>query len=104
MLYSTVLNYLSSNQFSVSCGLNLKLARICFSQVSGSHLDEKQVRSIVDEIKQVLTASSSRKHERADRAKEEDFDAEERELLKEENEQEEELFDQVCLIIFFFAI
>ncbi|XP_057437723.1 uncharacterized protein LOC130729888 [Lotus japonicus] len=68
-------------------------------QVSGSHLDEKQVRSIVDEIKQVLTASSSRKHERADRAKEEDFDAEERELLKEENEQEEELFDQVgdCL-------
>ncbi|KAH1204811.1 Importin-5 [Glycine max] len=68
-------------------------------QVSGSHLDEKQVRSIVDEIKQVLTASSSRKHERAERAKEEDFDAEERELLKEENEQEEELFDQVgdCL-------
>ncbi|KAG4396095.1 hypothetical protein GLYMA_19G113200v4 [Glycine max] len=68
-------------------------------QVSGSHLDEKQVRSIVDEIKQVLTASSSRKHERAERAKEEDFDAEERELLNEENEQEEELFDQVgdCL-------
>ncbi|TKY62898.1 Importin-5 protein [Spatholobus suberectus] len=68
-------------------------------QVSGPHLDEKQVRSIVDEIKQVLTASSSRKHERAERAKEEDFDAEERELLKEENEQEEELFDQIgdCL-------
>ncbi|RYR53963.1 hypothetical protein S245_020863 [Arachis hypogaea] len=68
-------------------------------QVSGPHLDEKQVRSIVDEIKQVITASSSRKLERAERAKEEDFDAEERELLKEENEQEEELFDQVgdCL-------
>ncbi|CAL0323404.1 unnamed protein product [Lupinus luteus] len=68
-------------------------------QVSGTHLDEKQVRSIVDEIKQVITASSSRKHERAERAKEEDFDAEERELLTEENEQEEELFDQVgdCL-------
>ncbi|KAL2320474.1 hypothetical protein Fmac_029443 [Flemingia macrophylla] len=68
-------------------------------QVSGPHLDEKQVRGIVNEIKQVLTASSSRKHERAERAKEEDFDAEERELLKEENEQEEELFDQVgdCL-------
>ncbi|KAL5058955.1 hypothetical protein RYX36_030559 [Vicia faba] len=68
-------------------------------QVSGAHLDEKQVRSIVDEIKQVITASSSRKHERAERAKEEDFDAEERELLKEENEQEEELFDQIgdCL-------
>ncbi|XP_061343320.1 uncharacterized protein LOC133289409 [Gastrolobium bilobum] len=68
-------------------------------QVSGPHLDEKQVRSIVNEIKQVITASSSRKHERAERAKEEDFDAEEKELLKEENEQEEELFDQVgdCL-------
>ncbi|KAI4348458.1 hypothetical protein L6164_009181 [Bauhinia variegata] len=68
-------------------------------QISGRHLDEKQVRSIVDEIKQVITASSSRKHERAERAKEEDFDAEEREVLKEENEQEEELFDQVgdCL-------
>lgn len=49
----------------------------------------------MDEIKQVITASSSRKHERAERAKEEDFDAEERELLKEENELEEELFDQV---------
>lgn len=64
-------------------------------QVSGPHLDEKQVRSIVDEIKQVIMASSSRKHERAERAKEEDFDADEIELLKEENEQEEELFDQV---------
>lgn len=71
------------------------------SQASGPLLDEKQVRSIVDEIKQVITASSSRKHDRAERAKEEDFDAEERELLKEENEQEEELFDQVCSIICF---
>ena len=92
--------YFLSHQFSLRCCFKLKLARIC-SQVSGSHLDEKQVRSIVDEIKQVLTASSSRKHERAERAKEEDFDAEERELLKEENEQEEELFDQVCWVICF---
>lgn len=51
----------------------------------------------MDEIKQVITASSSRKRERAERAKAEDFDAEEGELLKEENEQEEEVFDQVCL-------
>lgn len=87
--------YFLSHQFSLRCCFKLKLAGICF-QVSESHLDEKQVRSIVDEIKQVLTASSSRKHERAERAKEEDFDAEERELLNEENEQEEELFDQVC--------
>lgn len=77
------------------------LAKIYFSQVSGPHLDEKQVRSIIDEIKQVITASSLRKHERAEKAKEEDFDAEERELLKEENEQEEELFDQVWIVYVF---
>ncbi|KAL5976762.1 Importin-5 [Asimina triloba] len=63
-------------------------------QISGHLLDESQVRSIVDEIKQVITASSTRRRERGERAKAEDFDAEEGELLKEENEQEEELFDQ----------
>ncbi|KAL9455439.1 hypothetical protein AB3S75_010793 [Citrus x aurantiifolia] len=68
-------------------------------QISGPLLDEGQVRSIVDEIKQVITASSSRKRERADRAKAEDFDAEESELIKEENEQEEEVFDQVGEIL-----
>ncbi|XP_057539019.1 uncharacterized protein LOC130817373 [Amaranthus tricolor] len=65
------------------------------TQVSGTLLEEGQVKAIVDEIKQVLTASSSRKRERAERTKAEDFDAEEGELLKEENEQEEELFEQV---------
>lgn len=49
----------------------------------------------MDEIKQVITASSTRRRERVERAKAEDFDAEEGELLKEENEQEEEVFDQV---------
>ncbi|GFZ20798.1 ARM repeat superfamily protein [Actinidia rufa] len=68
-------------------------------QISGPLLGESQVRSIVDEIKQVITASSSRKRERAERAKAEDFDAEEGELLKEENEQEEEVFDQVGEIL-----
>lgn len=68
------------------------------NQISGTILDESQVKSIVDEIKQVITASSSRKKERADRANAEDFDAEEGELLKEENEQEEEVFDQVCFL------
>ncbi|XP_059628773.1 uncharacterized protein LOC132271419 [Cornus florida] len=68
-------------------------------QISGPLLDESQVRSIVDEIKQVITASSSRKRERAERAKTEDFDADEGELLKEENEQEEEVFDQVGEIL-----
>lgn len=65
-------------------------------QITGPLLDEAQVRSIVDEIKQVITASSSRKAERSERAKAEDFDAEENDLLKEENELEEEVFDQVC--------
>ncbi|GMI97486.1 EMBRYO DEFECTIVE 2734, (karyopherin enabling the transport of the cytoplasmic HYL1 [Hibiscus trionum] len=68
-------------------------------QISGTLLDESQVRSIVDEIKQVITASASRKRERAERAKAEDFDAEEGELIKEENEQEEEVFDQVGEIL-----
>ncbi|KAJ6704653.1 hypothetical protein OIU79_009551 [Salix purpurea] len=68
-------------------------------QISGVLVDESQVRSVVDEIKLVITASSSRKRERAERAKAEDFDAEEGELIKEENEQEEEVFDQVGEIL-----
>ena len=65
-------------------------------QISGLFLDEGQVRCIVDEIKQVITASSARKQERAERAKAEDFDAEEGEMLEEENEQEEVVFGKVC--------
>ncbi|KAK4740781.1 hypothetical protein SAY87_024369 [Trapa incisa] len=68
-------------------------------QISGPLLDQSQVKSIVDELKQVITASSSRKRERADRAKVEDFDAEEGELLREENEIEEEVFEQVGEIL-----
>ncbi|XP_074582052.1 uncharacterized protein LOC141838465 [Curcuma longa] len=68
-------------------------------QLSGSLLSEDQVRSIVEQIKHVITASAARKKERAERTKAEDFDAEEEEILKEENEQEEEVFDQIgdCL-------
>nr|CAD1840395.1 unnamed protein product [Ananas comosus var. bracteatus] len=68
-------------------------------QLSGTLLGESQVKAIVDEIKNVITASATRKQERSERAKAEDFDAEEGELLQEENEQEEEVFDQVgeCL-------
>lgn len=69
-----------------------------FFQISGLLLDEGQVRSVVDEIKQVITASSSRKRERAERTKAEDFDTEESELIREENEQEEEVFDQVSIV------
>ena len=67
-------------------------------QISGNLLDEGKIRSIVDEVKQVMTASSSRKRESGERANAEDFDAEEGELIKEENEQEEEIFDQVCFL------
>lgn len=70
-------------------------------QISGMLLDEKQVKSIVEEVKQVITASSSRKRERAERAQAEDFDAEEGELIKEENEQEEEVFDQVSISLYY---
>ncbi|CAA7395378.1 unnamed protein product [Spirodela intermedia] len=68
-------------------------------QISGSLLSESQVRCIVDEIKHVITASSTRKRERDERTKAEDFDADEGEFLREENEQEEEVLDHVgdCL-------
>lgn len=86
--------YVNVPNFYCSVGTKLITFKLCF-QISGPLLDESQVRSIVDEIKQVITASSSRKGERAERAKAEDFDAEEGEMLREENEQEEELFNQV---------
>ena len=63
--------------------------------MSGTLLDEGQVRYIVDCIKEVITASSNRRTDRTERAKAEDFDSEEDELLREENEQEDEIFDQV---------
>ncbi|KAH9617550.1 hypothetical protein KSS87_021809 [Heliosperma pusillum] len=80
------------------CSSMLDALKECI-QVVGPLLDENQVRSIVNEIKHSITASSLRKADRAERAKAEDFDAEEGELLSEENEQEEELFDQIgdCL-------
>ncbi|EFJ15568.1 hypothetical protein SELMODRAFT_155690 [Selaginella moellendorffii] len=64
-------------------------------QLVGPMLDQGQIKAIVEEFKQVLTASSTRKRDRAERTKTEDFDAEERELLHEENEQEDEVFDQI---------
>ncbi|CAH8256820.1 unnamed protein product [Arabidopsis lyrata] len=64
-------------------------------QISGPILDESQVRGIVEETKHAVIASSTRRSEREERARAEDFDAEESEILKEENEQEEEVFDQI---------
>ncbi|KAK8961974.1 hypothetical protein KSP40_PGU006553 [Platanthera guangdongensis] len=60
-------------------------------QLSGHFLDEGQVRSIVETIGHVVTASTSRKMERAERMRAEDFDAEEGEFLREDNEQEVEI-------------
>lgn len=64
---------------------------------------ECQVKAIVEEIKNTISKSVSRKNERAERIKSEDFDAEEMEFLKEENEQEDDVFDQVCHSIFFIT-
>ena len=64
-------------------------------QIAGVLLDGGHIKLMVDEFKQAITASCTRKRERAERSKTEDFDAEEGELLQEENAQEEEVFDQV---------
>ena len=63
-------------------------------QSVGTLTDSEQAKTMVEEFKQVLTASDTRKKERFERSHSEDFDAEEGELLQEENEQEEEVFDQ----------
>ncbi|MFQ6634842.1 hypothetical protein Gotur_011993 [Gossypium turneri] len=76
------------------CGSMLDSLNECI-EICGPFLEEGQIKCIVDEIKQVITASSARKQERAERAKAEDFDEEEGEMLKEENEQEEEVFGQL---------
>lgn len=67
-------------------------------QTAGVMLDGGHIKSMVDEFKQAITASCTRKRERAERAKTEDFDAEEGELLQEENAQEEEVFDQASRV------
>jgi len=68
-------------------------------QISGLLLEPGQIKKMVDEFKQVITASMSRKRERTERSRSEDFDAEEGELLQEENSEEELVFDQIgeCL-------
>lgn len=68
---------------------------ILLDQLSGTLLEENQVRSAVEGIKEVIVASTNRRIERTERSKAEDFDSEEEELLREENEQEDEIFDQV---------
>lgn len=93
----------------IYCGCVPKHWFLLIEQLSGLLLDEAQVRAIIDEIKNVIIASATRKRERSERTKAEDFDADEGELLKEENEQEEEVFDQVslprnCLSVFSWVV
>lgn len=73
-------------------------------QIVGPLLDAGQIKSMVEQFKQVITASVTRKRERAERTQTEDFDAEEGELLEEENEQEEEVFEQVHFYKFFTGV
>lgn len=61
-------------------------------EISGILLDQRQVKSIVEEFKHIITESRSRNREHTERIKAEDFDAEEGELLKEEFDQEQEVF------------
>nr|XP_009770141.1 PREDICTED: importin-5-like isoform X3 [Nicotiana sylvestris] len=80
------------------CGLMLYELNNCL-QICGPLLTESQVRSIVNEIKHVITESSSRKNELSEREKTEDFDAEEAELLSAERKQEERVLSYVGEIL-----
>ncbi|XP_070034901.1 uncharacterized protein [Nicotiana tomentosiformis] len=62
-------------------------------------LTESQVRSMINEIKYVITESSSRKNELTEREKIEDFDAEEAELLSAQRKQEEKVLSYVGKIL-----
>lgn len=61
-------------------------------EISGILLDDRHVRSIVEEFKEVITECHSRSREHTERIKAEDFDAEEGESLKDEINQEYEVF------------
>ncbi|CAN4087801.1 unnamed protein product [Withania somnifera] len=85
---------LSSEPETKVCATILQELNTCL-KICGELLDESQVRSIVDEIKHVMEESSRRKAELTERVKSEDFDAEEAELLRDEREQEVEVFSEV---------
>ncbi|XP_070044649.1 uncharacterized protein [Nicotiana tomentosiformis] len=80
------------------CGIMLYELNNCL-QICEPLLTESQVRSIVNEIKHVITESSSRKNELTERDKTEDFDAEEAELLSAERKQEEKVLSYVGKIL-----
>ncbi|XP_060195706.1 uncharacterized protein LOC132624961 [Lycium barbarum] len=76
------------------CAIMLDKLDDCL-QICGPLPNEGPVCSIVDEIKYVIIDTSCTKQELKERAKMEDFVAEEPELLKEEGEQEEKVFERV---------
>ncbi|XP_070044211.1 uncharacterized protein [Nicotiana tomentosiformis] len=81
------------------CEIILKELNQCL-KISGPHLDEDQVRRIMNGIKHVITESSCRKGKLTEREKSDDFDAEEAELLREERELEEKVFSRVgCILL-----
>jgi hypothetical protein len=67
--------------------------------ICGQIVNEAQIRSIIDEIKHVIAESSRRKGELSERVKSEDFDAEEAELLRDEREQEVEIFKNIGYLV-----
>ncbi|XP_019259685.1 PREDICTED: importin-5-like isoform X2 [Nicotiana attenuata] len=62
-------------------------------------LNEGELRRIVTEVRHVITESSNRKRKLKERAKSEDFDAEEDELLRREKWQEDHILWQLCRIL-----
>ncbi|OIS95861.1 hypothetical protein A4A49_14219 [Nicotiana attenuata] len=71
-------------------------------QICGSLLNKERILRTINKIKHVLVKSSRRKGDLVKRAKSEDFDAEEAELLRGEREQEEEVFINVGNILVTF--
>ncbi|XP_075077405.1 importin subunit beta-3-like [Nicotiana tabacum] len=68
-------------------------------QICGPLVNEGQLHRIVDEVKHVITESSNRNGKLKERAKSEDFDAEEDELLRGVKEQEDNIFVQLRRIL-----
>ncbi|KAM3217882.1 hypothetical protein P3L10_022411 [Capsicum annuum] len=89
---------LSSEPDTKVCVTKLQELNRCF-MICGQIVNEAQIRSIIDEIKHVIAESSRRKGELSERVKSEDFDAEEAELLRDEREQEVEIFKNIGYLV-----
>nr|XP_016472134.1 PREDICTED: importin-5-like [Nicotiana tabacum] len=82
------------------CPKDKTVSVICFFfHICGPLVNEGQLHRIVDEVKHVITESSNRNGKLKERAKSEDFDAEEDELLRGVKEQEDNIFVQLRRIL-----